>query len=213
MSIMPSLFRALAETRRSRARWEPAYDAMVAGLRASGAGSTVPRVGQQLPVFSLPDADGRWTQVPDLLRQGRLVLSWQRGGWCPYCRTEMAACRNALPELAAAGGRLVVITPETGGRAAALRDTLGHDAVILCDVDHGAAMLLGLTVPLPADLKQQYLDSGLDLDRLTGGAGGFVPIPATFATDQAGRILFAHADVDFRLRAEPADVIAAIRAG
>lgn len=212
MNPFRPLAAAIAEARRTRQQWEPAYDAMVNALRASGAGSTAPAVGSTMPAFALPDSEGRWTSLDDLLAEGTLVLSVQRGGWCPYCRAEMAAWRTAAPLLGSLGARLAVVTPETGGRAAALAEQVGPDSRILCDVDHGVAMALGLTVPLPADLSRRYRASGLDLDRLTGGAGGFVPIPATFAIAPDGRVLFAHVDPDFRHRAEPDDVIAALAA-
>lgn len=212
MALFRTLAAALADARHSRAQWEDAYNAMVLDLKAAGAGDTVPGPGEQLPDFGLPDSEGRWTTLSELLSGGPLVLSFQRGGWCPFCRAELAAWRAALPALSALGARLAVLTPETGGRAAALAEQLGPDCRILCDVDHGVAMALGLTVPLPAEIGSRYRAGGLDLDRLTGGAGGFVPIPATFALAADGRILFRHADPDFRLRAEPADVIAAIGA-
>jgi peroxiredoxin len=212
MSFLGTLADALAETRVARAMWEPAYDQMVRGLAESGAAAAVPAAGARLPDLALPDSRGRWTRIGDLLNDGPLVLSVQRGGWCPYCRAEMAAWRRALPELRDAGGRLALMTPETGGRAERLRETIGPEPVILCDVDHGAAMTLGLTVPLPQELRRRYREAGLDLDRLTGGAGGFVPIPATFLIDGGGIVRFVHADVDFRKRAEPAEVIAAARA-
>lgn len=212
MSLLGSLAVTLADVRAARILWEPAYDRMVEGLAASGAAAAVPRPGDRLPELALPDSRGRWTRLSELIDDGPLVLSVQRGGWCPYCRAEIAAWRRALPDLRAAGGRLVLMTPETGGRAERLRDTIGPDVTILCDVDHGVAMTLGLTVPLPQELQRAYRDAGLDLDRLTGGAGEFVPIPATFIIDRAGVVRFVHAHVDFRVRAEPADVVAELRA-
>lgn len=212
MKVFRSLAAALAEARQSRPQWEDAYNAMVADLKAGGAGEAIPAHGETLPDFALPDSEGRWTGLADLLADGPLVLSFQRGGWCPFCRAEMAAWRRAVPTLMAAGARLAIVTPETGGRAAALADQVGPDCRILCDVDHGVAMTLGLTVPLPLEIGRRYRAGGLDLDRLTGGAGGFVPIPATFALAADGRILFRHADVDFRRRAEPEEVIAAFGA-
>lgn len=212
MSLLGSLAATLAEVRAARILWEPAYNRMVEGLAAGGAGSAVPRAGDRLPELALPDSHGRWTRLADLVTSGPLVLSVQRGGWCPYCRAEIAAWRRTLPRLHAAGGRLALMTPETGGRAERLREWIGPDAIILCDVDHGVAMTLGLAVPLPQDLQRAYRDAGLDLDRLTGGAGEFVPIPATFIIDGAGVVRFVHAHVDFRIRAEPADVVARLRA-
>lgn len=210
MKRLRSLALALMETRRARVHWEDAYSAMVEGLRRNDAGAAAPGVGQRLPDFALPDAAGRWTRLAELLASGPLILSFQRGGWCPFCRTEMSAWGDAQPTLEAAGIRLAVVTPETGGRAAALAEQVGPRATLLCDVDHGVAMALGLTVPLSPEVARRYREAGLDLDRLTGGAGGFVPIPATFGVDASGLIRFAHVDPDFRLRAEPADVIAAL---
>lgn len=212
MSFLGSLAATLAEVRAARSLWEPAYDRMVKGLAASGAAAAVPAVGDRLPQFALPDSRGRWVRLADLLADGPIVLSVHRGRWCPFCRAEIAAWRHALPDIKAAGGRLALTTPETGGRADRLRDMIGPDATILCDVDHGVAMLLGLTVPLPLDLQQAYRDAGLDLDLLTGGAGEFVPVPATFIVDRGGVVRFVHAHVDFRIRAEPTEVIAALRA-
>lgn len=211
MQILASLRDALDAARASRQQWEGAYGRMVDGLRASGAGSMAPQVGTGMPEFALPDSTGRWTRLTDLLKAGPLVLSFQRGGWCPYCSAEMTAWRDHLPALTAMGGQLAIVTPETGGRAAALAQKAGPAARLLCDVDHGVAMALGLTVPLPAEIATRYRSIGLDLDRLTGGAGGFVPIPATFAISPDGLVRFAFADPDFRLRAEPADVLAALR--
>lgn len=207
---LPALAPVLDAVRRRGSDWQPVYQAFVDQLKAAGAGSAAPRVGEILPAFGLPDGEGRWTRLSDLLAEGPLVLSFQRGGWCPYCRAEIAAWQAAGPALAAAGARLAVITPETGGRVAQLAASLPPGTRLLCDVDHGLAMALGLAVPLPDALAARYRAAGLDLDLLTGGAGSFLPIPATFALAADGRIRFAWADPDFRRRAEPAAVIAAL---
>jgi peroxiredoxin len=36
-------------------------------------------------------------------------------------------------------------------------------------------------------------------------------MPATFAISREGRVLYAHTSPDFRMRAEPADVLATLR--
>jgi peroxiredoxin len=87
---------------------------------------------------------------------------------------------------------------------------VGTGATLLCDVDHGVAMALGLTVPLPDAISRRYRAGGLDLDQLTGGAGGFVPIPATFGISRDGIVRYAFVNPDFRERAEPGDVLTAL---
>jgi peroxiredoxin len=207
MQSLPSLAALLARVRADRPHWEDAYSAMVEGLHASGAGRDAPRAGAAMPDFALPDQHGHWRHLSDLIADGPIVLSFQRGGWCPFCRAELSRWRAALPALATVGARLVLVTPETGGRAASLAAETGGVRVLV-DVDHGVGMALGLTVPLAAAVASRYRGEGLDLDRLTGGAGRFVPIPATYAIGADGIIRFAHVDPDFRVRAEPAEVVA-----
>jgi peroxiredoxin len=210
MSLLSGFRTALATVRRDRPHWEDAYNAFVDGLVAAGAGAGAPRAGERMPDFALPDSTGRWTRLADLLEGGPLVLSFQRGGWCPWCSVEMAAWAEAAPRLYAEGGRLALVTPETGGRATLLSERVGTGATLLCDVDHGVAMALGLTVPLPETIARRYRAGGLDLDQLTGGAGGFVPIPATFAIGPDGIVRHAFVNPDFRERADPEAVLAAL---
>lgn len=43
-----------------------------------------------------------------------------------------------------------------------------------------------------------------------GNGPRLIPMPADFATGRDGRILFARQDSDYRMRAEPADVLSAL---
>jgi thiol-disulfide isomerase/thioredoxin len=35
--------------------------------------------------FTLTNATGKEVQLSDYLKKGPVVLTWYRGGWCPYC--------------------------------------------------------------------------------------------------------------------------------
>jgi len=207
-----ALARRLAEARETSAHWQPLYDSFVEGLRTLGIGATAPRVGDTFPDFALPDARGQYRSLGALLVGGPIVLSFNRGEWCPYCRSELEAWHCALPELDVAHGRFVAITGEVGGRANLLSAILGEEAIVLCDVDHAVAMANGLAFYLGRPMLERYRAVGLDLSLLYGSDSGFVPVPATFVIDTDGTVVFAYADADFRLRAEPDGVVAAVAA-
>jgi len=201
----------IAETLRLAA-YAQAYDRLVAGLAALGAGRQAPRVGQIFPGFALPDASGRFHTLSDLLAGGRpVVISVHRGNWCPWCRVETAGWGDAAAALAAAGARLVTISAEVGGGAAALANRAG--SLGLVDVDLGLCLALGLVISIAPDLAQAYLAGGDDLAALLGGSGRLLPIPATYLLDGAGIVRFAFVDPDFRSRAEPAAVLAVLTSG
>jgi peroxiredoxin len=207
MMTTPSLSEKLDYLRGASPKWCERYDEFVARLRALEVGARAPRVGDRFPEIALPDYRGRYRTLAGLLAGGPLVISFNRGGWCPYCVSELESWRAALPGLEDAGGKLAIVTAELGGRSQALGDIVGPDAVTLCDVDHGLALELGLAFHVGPTLIAAYRESGIDLNELYGGAAGLLPVPATFVVRVDGIIEYAFVDPDFRLRAEPEDVV------
>jgi peroxiredoxin len=206
--IAPAL---AAETARLAA-YAADYDALVAQLAALGAGRRAPRVGSRFPGFALPDVSGRFHTLADLLAPGQpLVISFHRGLWCPWCRVESAGWGDAGAALAAAGARLVTVSAELAGGGAALAQRAG--ALGLVDVDLGLCLALGLVISIPAALAEAYQAGGDDLAAVLGGTGRLLPIPATFLIDAQAVVRFAFVDADFRQRAEPAAVLAALASG
>lgn len=192
--------------------WDSVYDEFVARLRERRAGSMAPQLGGNIDPFVLPDSMGRYTALADLLGKGPIVLSFMRGGWCPYCKAELRAWADAMPRLEAVGGRFIAVSGEVGGRAETTRCELSPGAAMLCDVDHGLATALGLTIIVPPGLRQRYIEHGLDLAAVYGDSGQLLPIPATFVIDGLGMVRYAFVEPDFRIRADPAVVIAVVEA-
>lgn len=188
--------------------WTPLHDRVVAALRQNGIGQSAPAAGDPFPDLSLPDVRGVYQSISGLNRRGPLIVSFQRGLWCPYCSLELRTWREVSPALTAAGVTLVIISGELGDGAQALETLAGDQAIVLCDVDHGAALACGLAFRVDDEMRRRYLASGLDLATVYGSDSWFLPVPATFLIGADGVIRFASADPDFRLRADPRDIAA-----
>lgn len=210
MKTSTPLASRLAACRSLSGTWLKSYDALIARLRASKALAGAPHVGTLAPDFALPDASGRLRRLSDFLAEGPVVLSFNRGSWCPYCAEEITAWAENRDALIAAGGRLVIVTPETGGRLAGLARIAGDTAVVLCDPDLGVALRYGLAFPVGTEVLRQFREDGFDLAEAYGTASGLLPAPATFLLDPARQVHFAFVDPDFHHRAEPAAVLCAL---
>ena len=46
----------------------------------------------------------------ELLRHGPLVISFYRGGWCPYCNIELRSLQRMLPDIQALGASLIALS-------------------------------------------------------------------------------------------------------
>ncbi len=77
------------------------------------AGSAL-KVGDNFPSLSLTDQLGRTDDLASQAAEGPLVVTFYRGGWCPYCNLELRAYQKALPEIARLGARLIAVTRHAG---------------------------------------------------------------------------------------------------
>lgn len=188
------------------------FDAFIAHLRRLQVGAHAPKLYERFEPFALPDSRGRYVYLADQLGGGPIVLSFMRGGWCRFCRAELVAWTDAIPRLETVGGRFIAVSGEVGGRAEATRCELAPNAQMLCDIDHGVAMSLGLVFPIGQTLRNLYAARGLDFAEIYGNSGRFLPIPATFVIDTEGIVRFAHTDPDFRVRPESDAVITVVEA-
>jgi len=196
------------QTARGQAAWRQVMERLVASQAETGALD----VGDQIPDFLLPNSDGRLVSSPELLARGPLVISFFRGGWCPWCRATLEAFQGALPEIEAAGANLVALIADTRGQLVEMRDGLGLSFDLLCDVDHGVALRFGVLFRLPSLYREGLAANHVDLVERQGIDGWFVPIPATYIVDPGGIIRWRYLNIDYTQRPEPDAMIAPIRA-
>src|SRR5271154_4610816 len=88
------------------------YDAKVEELLRTFPTDAALKTGDQAPDFTLPDGSGRPVSLSERLRVGPAVVTFYRGGWCPYCNLQLRAYQRALEEITALGGKLVAISPQ-----------------------------------------------------------------------------------------------------
>jgi peroxiredoxin len=167
-------------------------------------------VGALAPEFELNDSSGRLVRSRDLLAIGPLVLDFFRGRWCSYCVTELETWRDLHPKLKEMGVSLVAISPETQRQSDFAVQQHRIPFPLLYDPGAKLAEQFGLAYTVP-EYHQKYLKSIMvNLPFINAESSWRLPLPATYVVDQTGRILFAEAHADFRVRPEPHDAIAAL---
>jgi peroxiredoxin len=185
-------------------------EAATAGLRATGIESQALQVGAQAPDLTLPDALSQPRRLSSFWQRGPLVLIFYRGGWCPYCNLELRAWQRHLAMLDQLGAQLVAVSPQTPDNSLSTAEKNELAFPVLSDSALQAAMAFGVAFEMPAELIELYSRAGHDLPSLNGNGRWVLPVPATYVIDRHGRIAFAHVEADYRERAEPRDVLAAV---
>jgi peroxiredoxin len=190
---------------------QAAYQELLSRLDRAETGARALKPGDAIPPFLLPNAESRLVASNDLLARGSLVINFFRGNWCPYCRQTLKALEAVLPEIEAAGGQLVALTPDTGHHLADTKRVQRISYEVLSDVDGAVGLQFGVLFRAPAAYREVLAGYGIDLAERHGNDGGFIPLPATYVVDRDGIVRYAFVDIDFTRRAEPSAVVAALK--
>jgi len=177
------------------------------------------KAGAQAPAFTLEDAlTHKPVRSTDLLALGPLVIKFFRGRWDPYCVTELEAWRDLHTDLRKRGAIFVAISPQTTRQNAFTLEQHGLQYPLLADPGATIAERFGIAHTIPQELRSYYQsilinipfnNAGLSYHNATE-ASWRLPLPAVFVIDQTNTILLAEGHADFRVRPEPADVLAVL---
>jgi len=176
-------------------------------LFATGIEQRILPVGATAPDFALPDFSGKLVRSTDLLALGPLIVNFFRGRWCPYCVTELEAWRDLYPALRERGALVVGIAPQSQRQSDFTASQHSIPFPILTDQGCAVAEQFGLVWSLPDYLRRYYLGILVNIPFINGDPSWKLPLPATYVLGPGGKVLYAEAHADFRVRPEPEDVL------
>jgi peroxiredoxin len=210
-----SLNHRLAAYREQSGRIRPdvarGYDKLVERLGMLDRDEIGPKLGEPMPPFHMPDETGRLTSLAELCAAGPVVISFNRGHWCPYCRLDLRSLAAIHRDVVRLGGQIVSIMPDS---ARYTSDSVSQDALpfpILSDMDLGYALSLGLIFSVGTEVKRLYEDLGIELERYQGNDSYFLPMAAKFIVGRDGLVKARQVNVEFRQRMEPAAILEALQ--
>lgn len=162
-------------------------------------------VGDKAPDFILDNQLKKPVSLYAELKKGPVVLTWYRGGWCPYCNITLRFLQNRLPEIQKEGASLIALTPELPDKSLSTVEKHNLQFQVLSDAGHQVSRGFGVVYKLAEDVAEIYQKS-FDLHSFNGDQSDELPLAATYVIDRDGIIQYAFLDADYRNRAEP-DVI------
>jgi peroxiredoxin len=165
----------------------------------------VPKVGD---IF--PDIDFKGKKVSEYLKDGPLVITFYRGGWCPYCIKQLKEINSSLSEIQKKAN-LIAISPEQEKEVLKTKRKNKLDFPLISDQGNKIARKLNLTFKVEPEVVAEYKILGIDLEKSQGNDNYELPMPATFVIGQYRKIAYVFADADYTKRASTEEIIETIK--
>jgi len=120
------------------------------------------KAGDKAPDFTLPDQDGNEVSLHALLRQGPVVLYFYPADFTPGCTQEACSIRDMHDEIAAAGMRVVGVSPQDADSHARFRDKHSLPFALVADPEKLAVKAYDVDGPLGIGVRRATFLVGAD---------------------------------------------------
>lgn len=166
-------------------------------------------IGSPTPKITLVDEKGVEQYLPALLKGKRSILVFYRGGWCPYCSTQMQELAQAESELLELGYQIIGISPDSPEMLGSVEKEGELPYTLLSDSSVEAAKAFGIDFQLAKTTLVKYEGYGIDLGAASGGKNkDLLPVPSVFIVSPDNKIAFSYVNPDYRVRI-PGDLLLA----
>ncbi|MEL6556715.1 MAG: peroxiredoxin-like family protein [Bacteroidota bacterium] len=169
--------------------------------------------GDKVTDFTLVNASGEQVNLASVLVEEKVVLTFYRGTWCPYCNLQLAQYAQVIDQIKEAGATLLAISPQTPDESLNIQEKNELPFEVLSDVGNLVARKF-TTVFRNGDVPVNTMtELGFDFDAHYSDDSREIPVPAVFIIEKDGTISFAKSvGGDYRNRVEASEILEALNA-
>lgn len=171
--------------------------------------------GQTIPSASLKDLNGNSVDIAKLTAGKPSIIFFYRGGWCPFCNSQMGQLQAIEPQLLEMGYQLIGISPDTPEKLTASMTKQELSYTLLSDANLAASKAFGLAYFTSAKTTARYTSKMKLESKLwqtpTGESRLVLPVPAVYISDASGLVHFQYVNPNFRVRPAPELIITAAK--
>lgn len=164
-------------------------------------------IGSKAPDFKAKDQNGKEVRLKDLLKEGKVVLVFYRGQWCPYCNKALSRLQDSLQLIIDKGATLIAVSPEKQENVAITVEKTKAEFSILHDEKLKIMKAYDVEYEMQENTVTRYRNSGLDIEKINGENGKFLPVPAVYIIDKESTVTYRFFDKDYKKRPSVKDIL------
>jgi peroxiredoxin len=165
------------------------------------------KAGDKAPLFRAINHNSTTVDLAEMLKNGKVVLVFYRGAWCPYCNKHMSNLQDSLKLIIDKGASVITISPET---EQSIEKTIAKTKASF-NIAHDSAYVImkkyGVAFKVNESIVKKYKLLGIDLEESNGNKDNVLPVPATIIINQDGTISYIYFDENYKKRLPVKEII------
>jgi len=167
--------------------------------------------GMSAPAFTVTGKGGQVLNFDPASMSKPVVLTFYRGGWCPYCNLHLSELRLAEAQLLKMGFEVWFVSMDSPEMLTEGMEGGDFNYRLFSDAGGNATRAFGIAFRLDDKTYRRYISYGVDLEQRSGRNHHILPVPSTFIIGRNGLIRFAYSNPDYKVRLHPDVLLAAAR--
>ncbi len=171
--------------------------------------------GQHIPAaVQVTTSEGKKLTLGQVINNKKTVLFFYRGGWCPFCNTQMGQLKKIENQITELGFQLIGISTDS---VKDLQKSIGEhqlDYQLLADFNSVTSQAFGLAYYSSQKITDRYLakmDLTNPLQKNKAGDERLVlPVPAIYVIDSQGLVQFNYVNPNYKVRLHEALLLKAV---
>ncbi len=164
-------------------------------------------LASKAPDFKAKDQNGKDIKLKDLLKQGKVVVVFYRGYWCPYCNKELSRLQDSLQLIKDKGATLIAVSPEKPENISKTIEKTKADYSILYDEGMKIMKAYDVEYEMEENVVTRYRNSGLDIEKINGDNGKNLPVPAIYIIDKESTVIYRFFEPDYKKRPSVKEIL------
>lgn len=158
-------------------------------------------IGEKIPKQDLISVDNKAVSTSEIFNK-KTVLIIYRGGWCPYCNSQLMEMQEIENQIIALGYQIVAISPDS---PKFLKETTKEDKLnyqLFSDSDGKFSEALGIAFKRDKPKLDKYSE---------GKNPGFLPVPTVYILDENREIEFLYINPNYAKRLKGEMLLAVLK--
>ncbi len=164
-------------------------------------------IGSKAPDFRAKDQNGVELRLKDLLKEGKVVIVFYRGQWCPYCNRQLSRLQDSIQFIKDKGATLLAVSPEKYEMIEKTVEKTKAEYSILLDEKMKIMKAYEVEFEVPENTLTRYRNSGLDIEKNNGANGKYLPVPAVYIIDKESNITYRFFEPDYKKRPSVKEIL------
>jgi peroxiredoxin len=156
-------------------------------------------IGEKIPNVVLHDANGKEVKTKDIFDKKTVVVVY-RGGWCPYCNSQLADMQEIEKDIIALGYQVVAISPDAPSFLKQTLDKKELQYQLYSDSEGVFSQAVGIAFAREKPKLDKYSE---------GKNPGFLPVPTVYVLNDKQEIEFMYINPNYGTRLK-GDVLLAV---